>query len=136
MYCKNCGEQFQSEQAVMCVKCGVQKGNGANFCQNCGQPVQPGSAVCLKCGVPIQNTLVGSDAKSKIAAGLLGIFLGAFGVHNFYLGYTGKAIAQLLITVLSCFTLAFVSGIWGLIEGILILTGSINKDSKGNPLKD
>ena len=26
--------------------------------------------------------------KSKMAAGLLGIFLGTFGVHNFYLGYT------------------------------------------------
>lgn len=40
--------------------------------------------------------------KSKMAAGLLGIFLGSFGVHNFYLGYTGKAVAQLLHTVLTC----------------------------------
>ncbi len=47
------------------------------------------------------------QAKSKMAAGLLGIFLGAFGVHNFYLGYTGKAIAQLLISILSCGFLAF-----------------------------
>ncbi len=76
------------------------------------------------------------EQKSKIAAGLLGIFLGVFGVHNFYLGYTGKAVAQLLITVLSCFTLCFVSEIWGLIEGIMILCGSINTDAKGIPLKD
>ena len=34
---------------------------------------------------------VGTPLKSKMAAGLLGIFLGAFGVHNFYLGYTTKA---------------------------------------------
>ena len=76
------------------------------------------------------------NAKSKIAAGLLGIFLGAFGVHNFYLGYTGKAVAQLLITILSCGVLSFASGVWGLIEGILILTGSITVDGNGNELRD
>ena len=76
------------------------------------------------------------DQKSKIAAGLLGIFLGSFGVHNFYLGFMGKAFAQLAITVLSCGMLAVVSSIWGLIEGILILTGSTAVDARGIPLKD
>ena len=71
--------------------------------------------------------------KSKLAAGLLGIFLGSLGVHNFYLGYTGKAIAQLLISLLTCGFGAVASGIWGLVEGILILTGSISKDAKGIP---
>ena len=71
-----------------------------------------------------------------MAAALFGIFLGAFGVHNFYLGYNGKAIAQLLITILSCGALAFVSAILGLIEGILILTGSITVDANGNEFKD
>ena len=28
------------------------------------------------------------------------------------------------------------SGIWGLIEGIMILTGSINTDANGVPLKE
>lgn len=79
---------------------------------------------------------VDPNAKSKLAAGLLGIFLGWIGVHNFYLGNTGKAVAQLLITVLSCGTLCWVSEIWGIIEGILILTGSIKTDSTGRPLKD
>ena len=74
--------------------------------------------------------------KSKLAAGLLGIFLGSLGVHTFYLGYTGKAIAQLLISLLTCGFGAVASGIWGLVEGILILTGSISKDAKGIPLKD
>ena len=37
--------------------------------------------------------------QSKLAAGLLGIFLGGLGVHNFYLGNTGKAVAQLLLTL-------------------------------------
>ena len=43
---------------------------------------------------------MGYSQKSKLAAGLLGIFLGCFGVHNFYLGNTGKAVAQLLLTVI------------------------------------
>ena len=76
------------------------------------------------------------NAKSKVGAGIMGILLGALGVHNFYLGYTGKAVAQLLITILSCGCLAPVSGIWGLIEGIMILTCDINKDANGNDLKD
>ncbi len=35
--------------------------------------------------------------KNRLAYILLAIFLGGFGVHNFYAGYTGKAVAQLLI---------------------------------------
>ena len=30
-----------------------------------------------------------------MTAGLLGIFLGGLGIHNFYLGYTGKAMLKL-----------------------------------------
>lgn len=113
----------------------------AKFCTNCGAELNENQDICLKCGVKINKNNgnpVNNDpnAKSKIAAGLLGIFLGCFGVHNFYLGYTGKAVAQLLITILSCFVLSVVSAVWGLIEGILILTGSINTDANGNPLRD
>ena len=43
---------------------------------------------------------------------------------------------QLLITVLSCGVLSFVSALWGLIEGIMILVGSINVDANGDVLKD
>ncbi len=135
MYCKNCGNEMH-DQAVVCVKCGVAAGQGASFCQNCGATTTPGANVCVQCGVALQTPVAVGEQKSKIAAGLLGIFLGVFGVHNFYLGYTGKALAQLLITVLSCFTLAIVSEIWGLIEGIQILTGSISTDAKGVSLKD
>ena len=71
-----------------------------------------------------------------MAAGLLGIFLGSLGVHNFYLGYTGKAVAQLLITLLTCGFGSVISGIWGLIEGIMILTGSIKVDGKNVPLAE
>ena len=76
--------------------------------------------------------------KSKLAAGLFGILLGTFGVHNFYLGFTGKAVAQLLITVLSFGMLSFVSGIWGLVEGILVLASQTGTkwdlDAQGYPM--
>lgn len=112
----------------------------AKFCSNCGKELQENQDVCLNCGIavnkPNNQFNNNSNTKSKIAAGLLGIFLGCLGVHNFYLGYTGKAVAQLLITILSCGTLSFASAIWGLIEGIMVLTGSIRTDAKGNPLND
>lgn len=138
MYCKNCGNPMD-DQAAICVKCGYAKGTGTNFCHNCGQQMQPGAAFCTSCGAqPIINPNDNPNAKSKLAAGLLGIFLGAFGVHNFYLGNTGKAVAQLLICLLgSCLVVGpAVAGIWGLIEGIMILCGKITTDAKGVPLKD
>jgi len=112
----------------------------AKFCTNCGKEVGENAYVCVNCGAKVNGVTnpanTNPDAKSKLVAGLLGIFLGAFGVHNFYLGNTGKAVAQLLISVLSCFTLAIVSEIWGLIEGILILAGNIKTDGHGNDLRD
>lgn len=76
------------------------------------------------------------DRKSRSLAGVLGILLGCFGVHNLYLGYTTKGLIQLAITVLTLGAGAFISGVWGFVEGIMILTGSISTDSAGRPLKD
>lgn len=136
-YCKNCGQQYVTDEAVICVKCGAQKGVGSNYCPNCGQPTPQGSQVCLHCGVAVNSgTFSANSGKSKVAAGLLAIFLGTLGVHNFYLGYTGKAVAQLLITLLTCGIGTIVSGTWAFIEGILILTGNINTDADGRMLSD
>ena len=72
-------------------------------------------------------------AKSKVVAGVLGILLGGFGIHRFYLGYTGIGIAQIAVTIL---TLGL-GAVWGFIEGILILVGSgITTDAQGRPLRD
>ena len=113
----------------------------AKYCSNCGEELKSGADICLKCGKIINDTRkveINKDpnAKSKIAAGILGILLGCFGVHNFYLGYTNKAVAQLLITILSCFILSPISAVWGLIEGIMILTGNIDTDAEGRKLTD
>lgn len=82
-----------------------------------------------------QPQMMQSGGKSRMAAGLLGLLLGGLGIHNFYLGYTGKAVAQLLITVLSFGLLAFVPAIWGAIEGVLILTDKNYLDADGFPLE-
>jgi len=61
-------------------------------------------------------------SNKKLAAGLLGIFLGSFGIHKFVLGYTKAGLTMLLLTVLTCGVAGFVMGVIGLIEGIIYLT--------------
>lgn len=73
----------------------------------------------------------GYQQKEKMVAGLLGILIGSLGVHSFYLGNTTKGILQIVVTIFTC----GLGGIWGLIEGIMILTGSISTDANGVPLK-
>lgn len=69
-----------------------------------------------------------------MTAGLLGLFLGALGIHNFYLGHKGKAITQLLITALTVGFGAIVTVPWALVEAIMILTGNKKADAHGVPL--
>lgn len=108
--------------------------NGQNFNQNpYGAPVQR-NFVPPPTGYPMNGMpyYQGYSQKSKTVAGLLGIFLGALGIHNFYLGNNSKGVAQLLLTLFSC---GVIGGIWGFIEGLMLLTGSINTDGNGLPLK-
>ena len=79
-----------------------------------------------------QNTNTNAEQKSKLVAALLGIFLGAWGIHNFYLGDTKKGIIQIVVTIVTC----GIGGLWGFIEGIMILAGSIKTDANGVPLKE
>lgn len=66
--------------------------------------------------------------KDHVAAGLLAIFLGVFGVHKFYLGYNTSGFIMLAVTILgSIFTLGLAAGVmWviALIEGIIYLAKS------------
>ncbi len=121
--------------AKFCINCGQELDDNASFCYNCGKKITEDKKEEYNSNNSGSGVSI-TTKKSKIAAGLFGIFLGSLGIHNFYLGYNSKGMAQLLISVLSCFTLSFISAIWGFIEGILILTGSINTDSEGNTLAD
>ncbi|MDJ0411621.1 TM2 domain-containing protein [Rhodococcoides fascians] len=69
--------------------------------------------------------------KQKLTAGLLNILLGVFGAGRFYLNQPGIAVAQIAVTWLTC----GIGGIWPLIDGIMMLTGSV-RDEHGRPLRD
>ena len=86
---------------------------------------QPGYAQPVVAGAP----------KQWMVALLLGVFLGGFGIHNFYLGYTTRGIIQLVLTI-TVFG-APITGVWVLIELIMILmrSGSYAYDAQGVPLQ-
>ena len=130
MYCRNCGKTV-TDEATVCIGCGVPVNIGRKFCNHCGAETDIEAVLCIKCGCSLAKTSSQGE-KSKLAAGLLGILLGGLGVHRFYLGYIGIGIAQIIVTIVT----GGLGGIWGFIEGILILTGSFNKDAKGNPLRE
>lgn len=74
----------------------------------------------------------GYGQKSRVVAGLLGVFFGGFGAHRFYLGHNGVGIAQVVLTV---FTGTGV--VWGFVEGLMILCNArtFSTDARGIPLK-
>lgn len=120
MFCRNCGNQL-NEGALICTSCGFKPLQGNLYCQNCGAQTKPGQEICISCGFKILKEAP-AYAKNKIAAGLLAIFLGFFGIHKFYLGYNNQGIIMLLITILTCGIGGFFMGIIGIIEGIIYLT--------------
>lgn len=136
MFCRNCGNKMD-DMADVCVACGSKRNKGKNYCPNCGEKTNAQADYCIKCGVKLNNVLnlnsiEGTNGeKSKILAGLLGIFFGALGVHRFYLGYIGIGLVQLILTFITC----GISSLWGFIEGILILCDTgITEDANGKPL--
>ena len=91
--------------------------------------------ICTGCGcqlrrgvggqrVAYQGQIQSSSPKSKLTAGLLALFLGALGVHKFYLGYTMPGVIMLVSTVVTCGWGGGVTLIISFIEGILYLTKS------------
>lgn len=113
-------------------------------CPQCGAPIDPNAAECKFCGEKLAvqqtaQTMAGQQVvnpqtvviqqqpvyvsginpswpvKNKMAAGLLAIFLGCFGVHKFYLGKIGMGILYLL------FFWTGIPALIGFIEGIIYL---------------
>lgn len=128
MYCRNCGKEVH-EKAIACPACGVPPRLENKYCYNCGSRTDPNQTMCVKCGFYQSSTSVLADLKhKKLAAGLLGIFLGGLGIHKFYLGYNKQGIIMLLIALIGgLFTMGvamLVVGAVGFIEGIIYLTKS------------
>lgn len=126
MYCRNCGKEVH-EKAVACPACGVPPKSEKKFCSNCGATTLPIQAICTKCGISLGSGAA-AGSKGKVAAGLLGIFLGWIGIHKFYLGYNKEGLIMLLVSLLggmiSCGAATGIMSVIGLIEGIIYLTKS------------
>jgi hypothetical protein len=85
---------------------------------NCGVAPAPAYAT--------PSPQAGRVPKSRTTYVMLGVFLGAFGAHNFYAGYTGRAVGQLCLSVLTVFYLAIVSWLWAIVEICIV-----DQDSAG-----
>ncbi len=132
MLCRNCGKELIG-MPDNCPKCGAKAGTaptaGVDNAQLSGR-VQAGGVDNAQSSVRAQVESFGG--KNKIAAGLLGIFLGWLGIHKFYLGYKKEAVIMLVISLVGlplCFVIVggFMIGMMsliGFIEGIIYLTKS------------
>jgi TM2 domain-containing membrane protein YozV len=109
-----------------CTKCGAINDELAPYCTACQAPLAPvGGYQPMQSVNPQSMTdwkAMGAD--KKIAAGICGIVLGWAGVHKFILGYTTEGVIMLVISLVSCFTLAIVPSVIGIVEGIIYLTKS------------
>lgn len=102
-------------------------------CPQCGAPIDRGTSECKYCGEKlaiqkINNEVQGTDkGKDKMVAGLLALFLGALGIHKFYLGYKKEGLIMLLVSLFGavlCGSGTVVMAIIGFIEGVVYLTKS------------
>ena len=92
---------------MFCPNCKSQNNDESNFCKDCG------INLLIQCNKTKSRII--SD-KSRLVALLLCIFLGAIGVHRFYVGKIGTGI--LMILTFGGF------GIWLVVDLILIITNS------------
>ncbi len=117
MFCKNCGESLNDNQAI-CVKCGVKVGDGNAFCANCGKPIDPNAAVCMNCGVAVKKADGDLAGQDKIVMLLISFFLGGLGIHNFMMGETKKGVFKIVMSLL-----CGLGAIFALIDFIKIAMG-------------
>ena len=55
MFCRHCGNQI-SDEAAVCIHCGVPVGKGKRFCHHCGAEHAEEAVICVKCGVSLEQT--------------------------------------------------------------------------------
>lgn len=138
---------------MFCPRCGAKIQDAASFCSACGAPVQgssqgpstlprrdaPSWPVSVPRGsLPVPAAPYGIEPhsgepyshRSKVAAGLLQIFLPGLGIGRFYTGHVSMGIAQLLVSVFTC----GLGTLWPFIDGFLILLGD-SRDAEGRPLR-
>ncbi|MCF2138561.1 MAG: TM2 domain-containing protein [Candidatus Lokiarchaeota archaeon] len=110
-FCPYCGTKLnfsQSTSTASSSSASSMSGNSSEFQGTYQQPISN--------NVPPATASLGVEKKDRIVAALLAIFLGAFGIHKFYLGNITMGIIYL------CLSWTGITGIIGFIEGIIYLT--------------
>jgi len=69
---------------------------------------------------------VASAPKRRTAYVLLAVFLGAYGVHNFYAGDKKAGLIKLLVSLLTCFIGALPMWIWAIVDAV-----NVKQDAQG-----
>lgn len=135
--------QYNNSSLAKCPACQTSVSRQAATCPRCGQPLLAANyqqtqahlgnsfnmpPQMIHSGYGIGNqTLIVRTSKSRGVFIVLGLFLGCLGIHNFYAGYNGKGVAQLLISL--TFIGIFITAIWALVEII-----TVNTDASGAPM--
>ncbi|MGM9812850.1 MAG: NINE protein [Muribaculaceae bacterium] len=117
--CPSCHRQFTTEQASVNVKCPY---CGTEFSPAYNQGYQQGFQQGYNSASGGTVFDCGPSGRSRGVAALLAIFLGALGIHYFYLGKNTAGIVFLLIAIFSCGVLAAVTSVLALVQGIIMLT--------------
>lgn len=115
--CPSCNQEFTTvgcQQNVRCPYCGATYPTAYGSDDQPPMPPQPEPDLFSN----------GPSGKSRGVAGLLAIFLGALGVHYFYLGKPVPGVVFLLISIFSFGLLAFACGVVGIVQGLIMLTGT------------
>lgn len=87
-------------------------------------------------GMAMSTAAMPRAPKSRLTAFFLALFLGALGLHRFYLGHNNIGLIQLIIfcsSFVTCFSFV-VSLIWGWVDAVLILVGAVDRDGDGWPI--
>ncbi|ASG65361.1 TM2 domain-containing protein [Idiomarina piscisalsi] len=79
---------------------------------------------------PDSVTANSSTSSKKIAAAVLAFFLGAFGAHKFYLGYTKEGVIMLLVFLFGFILLGFPSIIIGIIAFVEFIIYIVKPDDE------
>ena len=108
-----------------------------NICPFCNTRQMPTESVLCSLSnfeqiTDCEKTSCNKSSKSRLTAGILQIFCGSLGIGRFYLGCKTYAALQIISSVVTC---GIGGVIWGIADGIMILTGAVRYDGNGKLLE-